>query len=650
MPSLLKSSTANTALLRSLLSLLLLLVAFDSAQGASLREPRLRGSEPDPDRADASYLTPNADMLKALEYIESLSTRTGVTPQQRTLLPPGQNGNDTNDEERAGTRLRMASLAQSQSQTGGGEEEEDEEGEGERNEEDKTQEWLQTILSTLQGNQKPPKSAPVHPRAVHSSLGRGGPPAMEEQEEEAEDDSAYQWPQRSTVAGSRPHNKHPLQFEDDEGGDWEEEESEGQALSHDSPFKRTNENVEEKYTPQNLATLQSLFEELGRLTNGKAGHKRQAEEDDDDEGMRPVYEDVAGIRDWLPQEEEEERSNNGQYNTGLEDDEEDEDDGGEEEDEGNYQVKRSNQPSLADDPDDITKLMDYYLLKVLEKTEEQEQKRELEEEEVEEEEEERAERRVSESQYSGITTPEAVYQLIEISKKLQIPPEDLLDMLKKEDRTPLRSQARSMMASEKGRVQDKLTQMPSLRRLPETHRPKINDVNTEEILNILGLISDGGQTASPLKKHTHYKTSHSRFDTPSERQQGYTLPQTRLPDKFKDYDDTVDEDVLAAYLAAQLLAQYPLNNKVKPRRSSQSPSHDQEEQSNFGTFEQAMQDYFDQMDTDKIASQKRQSETGDMGGAPQMQTLDDDAMLKILSYLNPETEDTEDKDPPNKIE
>ncbi|KAJ8388702.1 hypothetical protein AAFF_G00131110 [Aldrovandia affinis] len=81
--------------------------------------------------------------------------------------------------------------------------------------------------------------------------------------------------------------------------------------SRESPYKRTNENVEEQYTPQSLATLQSVFEELGKLSAIK-GHKRQRPDDDqfyrgDDDDIYRLnnlaYEDVAGGEEWTPVEE-----------------------------------------------------------------------------------------------------------------------------------------------------------------------------------------------------------------------------------------------------------------------------------------------------------------------------------------------------------
>ncbi|XP_071775762.2 secretogranin-2a [Centroberyx gerrardi] len=677
MLSLPKTSTAGKPLLLCCAPLLFLLVHLgaSSVRGASLREHRLRGTEPNPHQA------PNADMLKALEYIESLRQKTGTDPQQRAALAPEYDAGHLDDTMKLRAMLRLASSNPTQSKGQAEQDEKDEEEveEGEEaDKEDKTEEWLQAVLSTLQQTEKAPKPASLRPSAAHLSLGDDGKRTDEK-------DGAYPWAQQQQQRGIKPHKKHPLMFEDDEEGEGDEEEEEGEggaALDHDSPFKRTNENVEEKYTPQNLATLQSVFEELGRLTNAKAAHKRQAEdddeevdddaEDDDDEDMLNVrnlaYEDVAGgLADWAPleeqeeeEEEEEARNNKHEADRGLDygDDEEEEDDDNddiedEEEDDESYPVKRSSNP--REDPDDMANLVDYYLLKVLEKTEEEEQKRELEEEKK------RAERRAAQSQYRDNIDPRAIYQLIQISQKFQIPPEDLMDMLKtgeltNQDKALLRNQAQSRKANDLSRVEDKLSQISSKkkhkspeakfynRRLPDRQTiSNPEDMRTQEILNILGLGGAGSQDPAPLQKQKQLKSSQSRLYTQPGGRSGESTPtQRRLPDKLKDdYDDTVDEDELAAYLAAQILAQYP--NPAYNSNNKASQKRDEAGQTMPGSFEEAIQDYFDEMDSDKSPPQKRQSEDEVTGGATQ--SLDDEAlMMKLLSYLNPETQESDDND------
>nr|XP_046170338.1 secretogranin-2-like [Oncorhynchus gorbuscha]XP_046170339.1 secretogranin-2-like [Oncorhynchus gorbuscha] len=652
MPSLPTLSSVGMAFLFSLL--LLFLLGSGSVQGASLREHRLKGSELDPQQVDTPYLPTNADMLKALKYIESLRQRTGggapAPQEQAPLTPDYDTTNMDTDSEKLRSMLRLASPAQtSQRKIGQDQDEEDEE--GEHNKEEKTQEWLQAVLSTLEQTEKGPKPAPVRPSVARHTLGKGQRPGNEESQ--LGESVAYPWSQQQHT--NWPHRKYPLMFEDEDG------EEESRAPGRESPFKRTNENMEGKYTPQNLANLQSVFEELGRIANAKAGHKRQTEDDeeDDDDDMFRVrnlaYDDVMEGEDWEPLEEQvetedEESDNRQEFDRGLEDDEEDDDN------EEEIEVKRSSHPGPGEhDADDITKLVDYYLLKVLEKTEQEERKRELEEEE-------REERRATQTLYSDKPVdPQAIYQLIQISQKLQIPPEDLMDMLKsgemtKQDRTPLRTQAHSRTPNDLARIEDKLTQIyPKKtkipletffnRRLPETQTSNVPyEMNTEDIQKILGLGSVANQNAPALKKQKQHTSPPLRFYAPVGRQKDYVFSEPNVPEKGKgDYDNAVDEDELETYLAAQMLVQYPqaANKADQIKRASQPPSQDDNV---LGMFEQAVQDYFDQMDSDKSQPQKRQSEPEDTGGALQMHGLDDDMLLKVLGYLNPETEEGEDKD------
>lgn len=645
MPSLPSTSTTGKHFLICFANLLLILLFLSSSgiHGASLRDHRLRGSESDPQRGNV-HQTPNADMLKALEYIESLRQRSGTDSQQHAPLAAGYDASRMDDAEKLRAMLRLASNPM-QSKTE--DEEEDEEGR-----EDKSEELLQAVLSTLEQTEKAPKTALLRP----SSLGAG------EGAVTGTKDGTYPRVQQKQH-GIMPHKKLPLMFEDEEEGEGDEgededEDEEGPDLEHESPFKRTNENVEEKYTPQNLATLQSVFDELDKLTNVKSMHKRQDEEDaieeeDEEDGddmfnVRNVaYDDVGGdLADWGPlqeqegEEEEEERDNKHEFNRGLDyvnDEDEEADDDGEEEDDESYPFKRSK------DPDDVTNLVDYYLLKVLEKTEEEAQKRALEEEKK-----QRAERRVAQTQYRDDVDPQTIYQLIQISQKYQIPPEDLMDMLKTGETT---NQDKSRKSNELARAQNKLSQISSKkthksteakfynRRIPDRQKTP-EDLRTEEILNILGLEGAENKDQAPVRKQKLYKSSLSRLHSLPAGRSGESAPtQRRLPSKLKDdYDDTVDEDELAAYLAAQMLAQYPnpaySNNKASQKR-------DEVGHSMTGSFEQAIQNYFDQMDSDKSMSEKRQSEHDERGSDTQMQGFDNEAVMKLLSYLNPENEESD---------
>ncbi|KAF7646910.1 hypothetical protein LDENG_00180610 [Lucifuga dentata] len=594
-------------------------------------------------------------MLKALEYIENLRQRTGTEYQKQTA---GYRGSQLDDVQKLRDMLRLASNPNPTQSKVQAEPDEEEEQEGKEDaKSDKTEELLQAVLSTLQQTEQTSKPAPF--RSSGRRLSSGEPEGVGRKE------GTYPWEQQKQH-GITLHKKMPLMFEDEEEGEGEEEEEEEDEepnLERESPFKRTNENVEEKYTPQNLATLKSVFEELGKLTDAKATHKRQEKEDDmeeddeiedddddddDDDDMFNVrnvaYEDEAmDLADWAPleeleeeEEEEEGRNNKHEMARGLDEEEEDEDvdnDAFGEEDNESYPVKRSSYSGLQRDPDDITNLVDYYLLKVLGKTEEEEQKRELEEEEEEEEEEKKmAERRAA--QYRDNIDPQAIYQLLQISQKFQIPPEDLLDMLKNGEMSNQDRVLQSQRTEGFPQIPSKKTYKSPAKVFNKPHRQNGNtpeNLRTEEILNILGLGDLENLDQVPIRKQKPYKSLRAPLGRPSGESAAMQRP---LSSKLKDdYDDNVDEDELAAYVAAQMLARFPqrgYKNKAGQKRETV-------EQTTPGSFEQAIQNYFDQTDSDTLP--KRQSDSDD-----DSRGLENEALMKLLSYMNPETPENDDND------
>ncbi|KAL6105028.1 scg2 [Pungitius sinensis] len=586
MPSLTETSASPLLLCFANFLLILLSLGPPVAHGASLRDHRLRGSESGSQRGDAPQ-APNADMLKALEYV---GQRAGADP----LLATGY-GDDA-DKLRA-----MLKLASDRVQSKEDEEEEEERENEEEEREDKSEELLQAVLSTLQQTEK----ASQPQQKPHGVL---------------------------------PHKKLPLMFEDEEEEEGEGDEEEGER----GPFKRMNENVEEKYTPQNLATLQSVFDELDKMTRVKTMQRRQDEDEEDDEGdmfdARDVGYEDGDLADWGPlqeqeedeeegegeeeeEEEEEQRDNKHEDNRGL--DYVDDEDAAE-----SFPVKRSS------GPDDVANLVDYYLLRVLEKSEEEEHKRQVEEEE----EKKRAERRVAQTQHGASVDPRAVYQLIQISQKYQIPPGDLVDLLRTAE-APRKSggfsRAENRLSQTSPRKMLKIPQakLYSRQKTPEERR-------TQQILNILGF--GGAEGRAPVRK-----LKQSRLPAaPAGRHRAPAPPQRRPPPG--DYDDAADEDELAAYLTAQMLARDP---KPAHRERGGGQKRDEAGQSAAGAFERAMQAYFDQMDSDRSPNEKRWSEgegegeeEGEgRGGETQMRGFDNEAVMNLLNSLNPEDEESDAK-------
>ncbi|XP_020774231.1 secretogranin-2b [Boleophthalmus pectinirostris] len=508
--------------------LLLLLSTFLDQSGinaASFRDHRLRGAE-------SNAPSPNEDMLKALEYIQNLRQNAKSQDQQS----PDFERSLGRDQQSVEPRL-----------------------------EDKSEELLQAVLSTLQQTEK-----------------EGKPNSKSD---------------NAKVQPITPHKEMPLLFEDDEKADAEDAEEE---MDHSDNYKRTNENVEEKYTPQNLATLQSVFDELGKM-NFNFNSKRENSEEDD--GLFNTRDAVYDEGDWDQEEEEEGRQEFERALDYLEDTEQD----NEQENDASFITKRSQDQ----DEGEMANLADFYLLKVLEQTEEEEQKkREIEEEE----EEERRER--SATEFKNNIDPKMIYRLLQISQKYQIPPEDLVDMLRTGEITRLK--VAPIYTKKTYKKPDYFTRrLPIRQKTPE-------EMRTERVLKILGLSGDQNNAQSPFRKH-YTKTTYSPIWRQGSMIARQPQPKQRFPTKLKDdYDDTENE--LATFLAARMLSKYPTyKTKMNQKR-------EETEEEEVGSFERAVRDYFDQLDSDR--NENKQSDLEQRGA----EDFDNEEVMKLLSFVNPDTE------------
>ncbi|XP_072313513.1 secretogranin-2a [Eucyclogobius newberryi] len=568
MPS--PTATVTSSHLLVLLLVPALLVR-SGTSAASLRDHRLRGAE-------SNAPVPNEDMLKALQYIQSL--RQNAKPQ---------------DQREAG----LPRSTPSQQSEGPGQE-------------DKSEKLLQAILSTLQQTEKAAK------------------PAQESLE-------------NAKAQVIMPHKEMPLLFEDDEKEDGED--------GRDSS-KRTNENVEEKYTPQNLATLQSVFDELGKMN-----FNSKRENGEEDEGVFATRDAAYDDGDW--DRDEENRHEIERALDYLEDDKQENTD--------RFRTKRSDDQ----DEGEMANMVDFYLLKVLERTEEEEQKkRELEEEEEEEqkkreleeeEEEEQKKRELKEeeeeeqrmergaAEFRNNIDPKMFYRLLQISQKYQIPPEDLVDMLRTGEITRLK-----VAAPVYGKKTLKKPEYLSKR--PPTRQKTPDEMKTERILKILGLSGDENAAQSPFRKS--YKSAYARPESTYARpestyarpestyarpestyarpESAYARPvwrhrssaatrpqqeqrfQTELTD---DYDNT--ENQLATFMAARMLSKYPTYRS----KTSQKRAETEEE---AGSFEMAIRHYFDRLESGRNENRASGVEKRRAEG------FDNEDVMKLLSFVNPE--------------
>ncbi|XP_029931033.1 secretogranin-2b [Myripristis murdjan] len=538
-----------------------------AVQAASLpRHHRLRGGESE--GLPAAY-PPSPDMIKALEYIENLKQRNGGRPEPT----------DYDEVDKFRVLLQLASLQN--------------EGAGDRQsppaaqrQDVSAEQLVKALLKSLQeqaGRDTNP-SSPAAPRSDrrtyrHRTKETGSPVSA------------------PVDYGNlpRPHKKYPLMFEDEENRD---------------AYKRATEDLDEQYTPQSLANLRSIFEELGRMPT-TTGQKRDVFGDDDEEededmvSLRNLaYDDVAGGEDWVPVEEREEteemvNGNREEMDRALSDAAE------QEEIEREEMQRRASQDQ--EEADDDTKLVDYYLLKVLEMSD-QTQKRDNTGEQK--------KRLIRPS----IVDPRTVKELLELSLKLHVPPQDLIDML-------ITEELRKLHRHPQGSTHYRTGQTPKIRyfsrRLPLKSKTAPEDMDREDFLDIIGVETISNEypvMQRPLKPASspdrepgasapaaNSAPAPAKIPSPSGRRENLFLSElNKMPLKRQtdvgDGDDDDVEDEVTTYLAAKILTEYP-NTITKRDTQAQLKG-----QFPYELYEQAMKDYLGQVDSDRSAVAKRETE------------------------------------------
>lgn len=590
------------------------------ADAASFQQYQLLQKDPDYVMKNLQRL-PNPDMIKALEYIEDLRKQANKgesIPDYNSFqsVPYLLQQKENKDQVHLPENVRD-SLTEDESQ------------------------WVKVMLEALRQAEKESKGTKEN-KLYGLSSDNSFPAGV------TDDYEAYKWPERW-----QKYLKMPL-------GHYEDS-------SRDSPFKRTNEIVEEQYTPQSLATLESVFQELGKMA-GPSNHKKERlDEDqklyaDDEDDVYKVnniaYEDVVGGEDWNPIEEKVES----QTQEEIKDSKEEID---KHEEEVDDEMKRSGKLSFLEDEmrrenkdqmsEDVSKLMNYYLKRLMGSAGNRKLRTggELEEKRA---------ATILDKQLN----PQSIAQLIEMSRNLQIPPEDLIDMFKPGEKKQLQSERleaeqeaefpedldeitetnlgqsdifKNNVNSKNGYMKQPLNAIPE--NLPE-------DLNIEDIVSLLGTGNLGNQNPSYLLNRLNQENDLPRLPYIPRRLKGRPVAKSAwindLERRQMEYEKLDEKDEELADYLAKMLAKYPevINtNQMKRVPGPASESDLQEDE----RLEQAIREHLSQLgpqEATRLASlSKRLSMAGDTDDTQNRQYLDEDMLAKVLEYLKQEKSELE---------
>lgn len=524
-----------------------------AVQAASLpRHYRLRGGESE--GQPAAY-SPSSDLIKALEYLENLKQRSGSRAEPA----------DYDDVEKLKVLLQLASQQ--------GEDPGDRQPDPGTQRQDSTAEQLmKVLLQSLQdqgGKDVKVSPASWNDRRAHRHRNK--------------DTETSENGQADYGSFPQPHKKYPLMFEDEENPD---------------ASKRATEDLDEQYTPQSLANLRSIFEELGRMP-AVSGPKRNVFWDDEDEeegGFSPRNQDFENVgEEWVPVEEREETEE--MVNRSHEETDRAIQNNQEEAEREEAERRASQDPEGADDD---TKLVDYYLLKVLEMSD-QTQKRDKSGEQ--------RKRLIRPS----IVDPRTVKELLQLSLKLHVPPQDLIDML-------LTEELRKLHRDSQGPARYTTGQTPKIRyfsrKLPLKSKPAPEDMDREDFLDIIGVETISNEypvVQRPMKNPiasdripvASNPANPVKIPPPSGRRENLFLselnkmPLKRQTDGGDDEDDGDVEDEVTTYLAAKILTEYP--NTISKRDTQAQLRHE--------LYERALKDYLqDQTEPERPAADRGPAE------------------------------------------
>ncbi|XP_003818725.2 secretogranin-2 [Pan paniscus] len=597
---------AKTHWLGAALSLIPLIFLISGAEAASFQRNQLLQKEPDL-RLENVQKFPSPEMIRALEYIEKLRQQAhkeesspDYNPYQGVSVPLQQkeNGDESHLPERD-------SLSE--------------------------EDWMRIILEALRQAENEPQSAPKENKPYALNSEKNFPMDM------SDDYETQQWPERKLK-----HMQFPPMYEEN---------------SRDNPFKRTNEIVEEQYTPQSLATLESVFQELGKLT-GPNNQKRERmdeeqklytdDEDDIYKANNIAYEDVVGGEDWNPVEEKIESQTQEEVRDSKENIEKNE--------QINDEMKRSGQLGIQEEDlrkeskdqlsDDVSKVIAYLKRLVnaagsgrLQNGQNGERATRL---------------------FEKPLDSQSIYQLIEISRNLQIPPEDLIEMLKTGEKPngSVEPERELDLPVDLDDISEADLDHPDLfqnKMLSKSGYPKTpgragtealpDGLSVEDILNLLGMESAANQKTSYFPNPYNQEKVLPRLPYGPGRSRSNQLPKAAwipyVENRQMAYENLNDKDQELGEYLARMLVKYPeiINSNQVKRVPGQGSSEDdlQEEEQ----IEQAIKEHLNQgssQETDKLApvSKRFPVEPPKNDDTPNRQYLDEDLLMKVLEYLNQE--------------
>ncbi|KAL6086264.1 hypothetical protein STEG23_035823 [Scotinomys teguina] len=599
---------AKTHQFGAILLLVHLIFLIPGAEAASLQRNQLFQKEPDL-RLENVQKFPSPEMIRALEYIEKLRQQAhreesspDYNPYQGISVPLPLK---ENSEESRLTESSRDALSED--------------------------EWMRIILEALRQAENEPQSAPKENKPFALNLEKNFPV------DTAEDYETPQWPERKLK-----HMRFPLMYEEN---------------SRENPFKRTNEIVEEQYTPQSLATLESVFQELGKLTGPnnqkreRVGEEQKLYTDDEDDVYKTnniAYEDVVGGEDWSPIEEKIETHTQEEVRDSKENTEKNE--------QINDEMKRSGQLGLQDEDnqkenkdqlsEDASKVITYLRRLVNAVGSGRSQNGQNGDRAV----------RLLEKPLDS----QSIYQLIEISRNLQIPPEDLIEMLKAggkpnglvepEQDLELPVDLDDIPEADIDRpdvFQSKLLSKGGYSKAPGRGMIEAlpEGLSVEDILNLLGMENVANQKAPYFPNQYSQDKALLRLPYGPVKSRVNQIPKAAwMPDvesRQAPYDNLNDKDQELGEYLARMLVKYPelMNSNQLKRVPSPGSSEDdlQEEEQ----LEQAIKEHLGQgssQETEKLATVSKRLPGGSLRNDDPLnrQYMDEDMLMKVLEYLTQE--------------